>query len=292
MLGFALSAASADVVRRGSLNRAGLVMDAPVRRQADVVSGVFTKISSDVTALDTAIKGFSGDISALQAASDTLIADIKSGTTTITNSQPLDINGATGIVGSVTGLNGTIATTIDDLIAIKGAIVTAGQGAKIYQSLLDQQSASKALSDATTAKAPTALQSVAAQLSQGILDSIAKGVAAYQDQQGSAPPASSAPGSSAPAESSSAAPTSGYSNSTSSSGPKTKPTTAVAVPTSAACGSPPPAPVTTSKSHGGYGGGYPTTTKAAPPAQFTGAAVAQSPLVGFALAAAGLVAVI
>jgi len=267
VLGFALASAS------NTLNRAGLVMDAPVRRQVDVVSGVFTKVSSDVTALDTAITSFSGDGSGLTSASNTLLADIKSGTTTISNSQPLDLTGATGIATSVTGLNSTISKTIDDLIAKKSAIVSAGLGGQIYQSLVDQQSASKALSDATTSKAPTALQSVAAQLSQGILDSLARGVAAYQDQQGQS-------GSSAPAGSSSAAAPSSSAVASSSAAASTSqaaPTTAGGAATSAA-----PAP--TSKS-----GGY-STTAGAPPASFTGAANVQSPMIGMALAAAGLVA--
>jgi len=257
-MGFALASAS------NTLNR----------RQVDVVSGVFSTVSSDVTALDTAINSFSGDGSALTSASTSLLADIKSGTTTISNSQPLDLTGATGIATSVTGLNSTISKTIDDLIAKKSAIVSAGLGGQIYQSLVDQQSASKGLSDATTSKAPTALQSVAAELSQGILDSLARGVAAYQDQQGTG-------GSSAPAGSSSvAAPTSGAASSSAvASASKTAPTTAAGVATSATAGP-------TSKS----GGHSTASASATAPASFTGAANVQSPMIGMALAAAGLVA--
>lgn len=201
-----------------------------VSAQQDVVAGVFTKISSDVTALDTAIKGFTSDGTALTGSSKTLISDINSGTSTIQGSQPLDITGASGIVSSVTGLSSTIDSTITDLIGKKSAIVAAGLGGTVYQSLLDQQTASKALSDAVTAKTPTALQSTASTLSQGILDAIARGVTAFQDQAGSTGSASSAPASSsaAPASSSAAAP--------SSSAAATKPTTAVGAATSNTAG--------------------------------------------------------
>jgi len=242
-----------------------------VSAQQDVVAGVFSKISTDVTALDTAIKGFTSDGTALTGASTTLISDINSGTSTIQGSQPLDITGASGIVSSVTGLSSTIDSTITDLIAKKSAIVAAGLGGTVYQSLLDQQTASKALSDAVTAKTPTALQSTAATLSQGILDAIGRGVTAFQDQAGSTGPASSAPASSSAAAT-------GSSSAVASSTAATKPTTAVGTATSS------PATTPTSKS-----GTY-STTKAAPPASFTGAANVQGPMIGFAVAAAGLVA--
>jgi len=269
VLGFALTASCS------SLNKAGLVMDAPVRRQVDVVSGVFSKISTDVQALDTAAKGFSGDAGALTQASNTLLADIKSGVTTIQNSQPLDITGATQIASSVTTLSGNIETTINDVIAAKSAIVKAGQGGTVYQALVDQKAASQQLSEATASKAPKDLQTVATQLSAGILSSLQKGIDAYADQKGSGsnPPSggSSSGGGSAPTGSGTSKPTG--------SSPASPTTGNHAAPTNG-CGAPPPT----------YGGSTPSTTKAAPPAQFTGAAVAQSPLIGFAVAAFGLVA--
>jgi len=256
ILGFALSVSASDAVRRDNLYKAGLVLDAPVRRQVDVVSGVFTKISNDVTALDTAIKSFSGDPSALSSASSTLLSDIKSGTTTVKNSQQLDVMGATGIATAVTGLNSTIATTINDLIAAKGAISSAGLGGIIYQNLVDQKSASQSLADATTSKTPTALQSIASSLSQGILDSLQRGINTYADLKGSTPSGGSSSTSSVATSSTSSngtAPTS-----------TPKPTTSV----------------------------LPSTTKTSSASVYTGAAAVQSSFVGFAVAAFGLAAVL
>lgn len=258
VLGFALSASASDLIRRDNLHKAGLVLDAPVRRQVDVVSGVFTKISNDVTTLDTAVKSFSGDPSTLASVSSTLLSDIKSGTTTIQNSQQLDIIGATGIATSVTALNSTIATTINDIIAAKSALVSAGLGGVLYQNLVDQRAASQSLADATTSKTPPALQSVATSLSQGILDSLQRGITAYADQKGSTPPT----GSSSTAVSSS-----------------------VATPTTSSNGTAPtPTFKPTPSSH-------PSTTSAAPPSVYTGAANVRSPLAGFVVAVFGLAVV-
>jgi uncharacterized protein YukE len=233
-----------------------------VERQVSVVSGVFSKISTDVTSLDSAVKSFSGDGGALTSASTSLLADIKSGTDTISNSQSLDLTGATQIATSVTGLQSTIQTTIQDLISAKSKLVAAGLGGTVYQSLVAQKTASQGLSDAVAKKTPTELQSVATQLSGGIISAIQQGIDAYADQK-DAPTGGAGGASSAPA--SSAGPTKSAAGSSAAS----TPTTAVG------------AASTTPKA---------SATKPAQPSQYTGAAAAQTPIVGFALAAAGIIA--
>jgi hypothetical protein len=249
-----LGLASATLVD-DSFRRAGLVRDVPVRRQVDVIQGAFTKISSDTQAVDTAVKAFSGDGGPLAAATSTLLTDLNSGISSVNNAQPVDIGAATQIATYVTGLQSTVEQTINDLKSAKSKIVAAGLGGVVLKSLQDQKTASQDFSDAVTKKTPTALQAVAQQLSSGIISSIQSGIDAYKDQANAPAPSG---GSSATPSKSSAAPSKGASS--------------TAVATSAAP--------------------QVSTTLASSPATFTGAAYSQVPVMGFALAAVGLAAVI
>jgi hypothetical protein len=150
-----------------------------VVRDLATVQGVLTDIAKQTDAVDQAVKSFSGDISGLTSAADKLTALLKSGTTTVSGTSPLPLQDAATVSQFVTGLNSSVATLISDLIGKKEAFVAAGKGGTVLKTLQDQQAASKALADALTSKVPEALQSVAKQLSQGIDDSIASGVAAF-----------------------------------------------------------------------------------------------------------------
>jgi uncharacterized protein YoxC len=166
-----------------------------VTRDLATIQGVLSDISKSTDALDTAVKGFSGDFGPLQSASDTLLSTIKGGVSKVSASDPLPLIDAATVAQSVVALNTSAGNVISDLIAKKDALVSAGKGADTLKTLQDQRAAAKSLADAITSKVPTELQGTAAQLSQGVDDSFARGIAAFQNTGGSGP-SSSAPGSS------------------------------------------------------------------------------------------------
>jgi len=233
-----------------------------VERDLATVTQVLSTISQQVDSLDTAVKGFSGDISAVQSASSELLSTIKSGTSKVAGTSPLTLNEATTVAGSVTGLNSSVATVVSDLISKKSAIVAAGQGGAILQSLQDQKSASQALADAITSKVPTELQAVATQLSSGIASSLQSGIDAFQGTGGGPSSSSSAGGSS----SSSAGPSSSSSAAAPPSSSSSAATTSAKTSSSAAGSATPSKPVVS-----GTGSNPSKTSSTAP---FTGAAVA------------------
>jgi len=235
-----------------------------VERDLATVTQVLSTISQQVDSLDTAVKGFSGDISAVQSASSELLSTIKSGTSKVAGTSPLTLNEATTVAGSVTGLNSSVATVVSDLISKKSAIVAAGQGGAILQSLQDQKSASQALADAITSKVPTELQAVATQLSSGIASSLQSGIDAFQGTGGGPSSSSSAGGSS----SSSAGPSSSSSAAAPPSSSSSAATTSAKTSSSAVGGATPSKPVVS-----GTGSNPSKTSSTAP---FTGAAVANS----------------
>jgi len=150
--------------------------------QADLASikGVLSDISNQVDALDKAVTSFSGKPDDLVAASDKLLSTIKGGISTVTASAPLELTEATMVAQGTVGLNTSTATVVNDLISKKSALVAAGAGGAILKSLQDQKTAAGSLADAITSKVPTALQGTAKELSQGVSDSLSRGVAAFQ----------------------------------------------------------------------------------------------------------------
>jgi len=165
------------------------------------ITSVLTTVTDQVGQLDTAVKGFSGDISGVQTAAGNLLTTVKSGTDTVKGSGPLTLIEASQVAQSVTGLNTTIASVVDGLISKKAAFVSAGAGATVLATLQDQKTASQGLAEAITSKVPEALQNVASELSSGVSASLQRGIDAFTGTGGGSSSPSAGPtsgGSSAP----------------------------------------------------------------------------------------------
>jgi phage-related protein len=183
-----------------------------VKRDLATIQNVLQTLSGDITALDTAVNGFSGDATTLQSASDKVIADLNSGATTIQGTSDLSQSDAIGVATYVQGLASGVTTAVNDLISKQSTFQGAGQCGTVLKGLQGQLSGTQAMSTALTSKTPQSLQSVAQQLSAGILADIQRGIDAYQScgsSSGGGSSTSAAPTSSgaAPTGSSSAAPT-------------------------------------------------------------------------------------
>jgi len=228
--------------------------------QLATIQGVITTISNSVGTLDTAAKGYSGgDTSSLVSQSNSLLSAVQTGTTTVKGSADLSQNDALSLTSPVQALQSSIQTLISDLNSKKCQLVAAGGAAKVLSNLQQQKTASQALADAITSKVPSALQSIASQLSSGISNALQTGISDFQDT-------SSCPA--APGGSSSAT------------GPSS------AAPSSSGAGAPVSAPVSTATT----ASNSTVTTKSSPTAQTTNAAAAVTG-VGY-LGAAAIAAIV
>jgi uncharacterized protein YukE len=185
-----------------------------LERQVQTIVGVVNDIEKKTTALDTAVKGFSGDIASLTSASDDLASTVSKGVTTVNGASSITLTDSVQIQGQVSNLQTAVESVVNDLISKKDALVSAGQGGTVEKQLSDQLSGAKALQAAISSKVPPEVQSLAQQLSAGINTSLEKGIAAFKGTGGSG--AGSSTGSSSSGSSSSGSSSSGSSSSGSS----------------------------------------------------------------------------
>jgi len=183
------------------------------QRQVQTLIGVVNQVGDATAALDTAVKAFNGpsDIAGLQAASDKVGTTVSSGIDTVKGATTISLTDAVQIQGQVQNLQTTVESVVNDLIAKKQTIYSAGAGQQVKTTLTDQLTGAKALSAAISSKVPPEVQTLAQTLSAGIASALQKGVDAFQDAPAGGPSSSSggsSAGSSAAPSSAAAAPTS------------------------------------------------------------------------------------
>jgi hypothetical protein len=163
-----------------------------VQRDLAAIQSVVTSLGSKVDALDTAVKSFSGDPGPLTSASSDLLSSIQAGTSTVSSTSALTQDDALQLASVVQGLGDKVNGVVSDLGAKKAALISAGACATVEKNLQDQKTATGALADAITSKVPTALQSIAAQLSGQITAALDTGISNFSNcPAGGAGPSSS-----------------------------------------------------------------------------------------------------
>jgi len=146
------------------------------------ISDQAKKIQSAIEGLDSAVKGYSGgDASKLSAASNGVGEATKTAQGALSAAAPLTLTDALGIQAVFNSLQGTIDTTMNDLISIKQKIVSAGQGCEIQKQIESQQGNANSLAKLITSKVPTEVKTVAETLAGNVGESIVKAKSAYAD---------------------------------------------------------------------------------------------------------------
>ncbi|KAL2822472.1 hydrophobic surface binding protein A-domain-containing protein [Aspergillus granulosus] len=143
---------------------------------------IFSGISDQVAAVADSVSAYVGgssDPDALQAASDELVTTINDGATAIPGFDPLENTDALALVAPIQDLTSDVSSLVDAVISAKSNFDTDGRSADVLASLQAQQAASEALRDAITPKVPEALQDTAAELANGIVSEIQRGIDAY-----------------------------------------------------------------------------------------------------------------
>ncbi|KAK3076492.1 hypothetical protein LTS18_012864, partial [Coniosporium uncinatum] len=156
-----------------------------VERDVATITQVLASINVKVTSLDTAVQGFSSDISTVKSASDAVLAAIQDGVTQVKATTEITITDALTVQSSVQELTVTVKGVVGDLTSKKEAFVSAGEGGIVLTALQEQKSASEELASAITGKVPEALQSLAQQLSAGISESLQEGITAFEGTESS-----------------------------------------------------------------------------------------------------------
>lgn len=173
---------------------AGSVIAAPVEgvvgavgaaQDVDTITKAFSAIESALQALDTSVNALSatGDAKAAAAGvlekSKAVEAALKEGTSKVGATSAVSLVEALQIQSASTKLTSLTTKVIDDLIAKKAIIATAGQTKITLDSLNSQKTASDAFVKAVTGKVPSAVQSIAAAASKSVGDALSKGITAF-----------------------------------------------------------------------------------------------------------------
>ncbi|KAL4861166.1 hydrophobic surface binding protein A-domain-containing protein [Aspergillus spectabilis] len=167
-----------------SIALASTAIAEPIKRALADYQNVFNAISAQVAVVDGVVADYvNNDATAddVQAASDALETTINNGAAAIPGFAPLGNLDTLSLVGPIQDLTADVADLIDDLIAAEAKFVAADREGDALDSLNAQKAGTEAVHDAITPKVPAALQDIAETLSQGIVEEIDRGIAAYSD---------------------------------------------------------------------------------------------------------------
>jgi len=154
------------------------------KRDIATIKDVFSNIGDLTEQFTKDVEAFTDDPTKLASDAQSLLAAIKSGTTKIDNGGDISTNDALELKPVVDELTKQTTDAVNALLDKKDDLVQAGAGKAVYDALTAQEAASKELADTTTSKVPEQFQALAAQLSKGIQEELAKGAAAFKGASG------------------------------------------------------------------------------------------------------------
>ncbi|KAL5334161.1 hydrophobic surface binding protein A-domain-containing protein [Aspergillus crustosus] len=153
-----------------------------LKRSLAQYQAVFSAIDAQVAVVGTSVASYTGGTipgTAVQTESEELVAIINSGAASIATYAALNTLDALSLVAPIQALTVDVGDVIDAIIAAKPDFDGDGLSGDVLANLNDQRDATEALRDAITPKVPTALQGIAADLADGIVAEIDRGIAAY-----------------------------------------------------------------------------------------------------------------
>lgn len=157
----------------------------PIPKQKRALSdytGVFDKISTQVAAVSDSVASYVGGSTPgtdVQDAANTLVDVINEGATSVGGFDDLSNSDALALVSPIQTLTDDVGALVDAVIDAKPNFDEDGLSADVLSSLQAQKTAAESLRDAITPKVPDALQDIAAELAEGIVTEINRGITAY-----------------------------------------------------------------------------------------------------------------
>ncbi|KAL4947060.1 hydrophobic surface binding protein A-domain-containing protein [Aspergillus filifer] len=170
-----------------TLSLAASAFAAPISKTKRALAdyqAVFDNISAQVAVVsDTVTSYVSGSTTgdAIQSASNDLVTIINDGATSVATFDSLSSIDALALVRPIQDLTADIGDLVDAVIAAEPKFEADGLSGEVLVLLQDQKVAAQGLRDAVTPKVPSALQDIAAELAEGIVAEIDRGIAAYSD---------------------------------------------------------------------------------------------------------------
>lgn len=228
-----------------------------VVRDATIVNGVMDTVGKDIDSLNTAVGAYNGDKTALVAAADQLVSDLKDGQSKVTAGPDLTLDDAVGLASAVNKLAASGSALTTSLTNKKDTVEKAGECKTVQDQIAAITDNSNALIKAVVAKVPTDAQPIAQQLAAKLTTVLEQAESSYKD-------CTNASGGSSSTGSGSAT---GSSTASSTGASSTGSATSTAKPTSTGS-------ATTTAGPTGTGGVKPTSTQVTVP---TGAAAVYAP---------------
>ncbi|KAF6807369.1 cell wall protein [Colletotrichum sojae] len=157
---------------------AGVIAEAPTRvvveRDLATIQGVITQVGNQLKSLNTAIQGFSGDITQLGTAAGSFITTLQQGTTQVEGTSEITLNEALNLQQYVSGLQNDGNALIKGLKDKRPEFEKANLCGVIGQQITSTGDSAQKLIDAVVKKVPQSVQQVAAQLAGGFAKSISE----------------------------------------------------------------------------------------------------------------------
>ncbi|KAG6120034.1 hypothetical protein E4U13_007000 [Claviceps humidiphila] len=139
-----------------------------------VVKTVLSDVSSGIESLDTAAKGFGGDVGAVKSKADSLIATLKKGKSTVDGSSDLTLQDAIGLSEPVQGLTKKGQSLLDTFKAKRSDVEKAAACGTVRGELKDINDNSNALIKSVVGKVPKDAQTIAEGLAAGLTKVLAQ----------------------------------------------------------------------------------------------------------------------
>lgn len=182
----AVSATASVIVQRGPQDLA-------------TIKGVLSEISTDIVALDTATKGFSGDPAELLDASNKLIKDLKDGKAKVDPVGGLTLTEALGLQAPTKDMQAKAESLVANLKEKKDALAAAGLCSVTRIQANEINEASRALIKTVVSKVPESAQSIAQTLVAPLLKALDEAKETFSEENckdsGTPPPPTTTPGS-------------------------------------------------------------------------------------------------
>lgn len=137
-------------------------------RDIAAITGVFAAVSKELEKLDSAVKGFSGDVKPVQDSADKLISAFQDGEAKVMGSGMLTLADALGLQEPVKGLQSQSEALVSDLKSRKSEIEKGGHCDLVRQKVSSINAGSMGLTKAVIGKVPTEAQPIAESLASGV----------------------------------------------------------------------------------------------------------------------------
>ncbi|KAF2397057.1 hypothetical protein EJ06DRAFT_551117 [Trichodelitschia bisporula] len=155
------------------------------RRDLATIQSAFTAVGNALTTFDNSVTPLStsadvtNNLDTLVSQAGSIVDALNSGTTSVSGTSAVGLTDALSLVSAANNLVSITNTTVNDLITKHDIIDQAGATATVEQQLANEKAAAQSFIAAVVGKVPSAVQSIAAQQAQAVIDALNRGITAF-----------------------------------------------------------------------------------------------------------------